>query len=160
MKNIINISLPKYISAWLKNDSGGYPVCFAKNSVEFLIMEQFSVADKALSVESVQNMEDELVPVIVPKFKYKDDSFRYLTEKGRKALENCIKDRFNISLWRSLHKFGYIGRTRAYLIFAWMEANGIPDEDSNWEAIEKRYQRLRKQYLDSSRKKKQRFSKI
>ncbi|MCM1490721.1 MAG: hypothetical protein NC095_07840 [Muribaculum sp.] len=159
MKNVIHISLPKFMAAWLVNDAGGCPVSFTKNSVEFLIMEQFSVSDPALSVEIIGDDAEQMVPVIMPKFKYKDDSYHFLTEKGRKALESCIKDRFNIALWKALHKFGHIGKNRAYLILAWMEANGIPDDGSNWDAIEKRYQRLRNAYLSKSRQKKTRDNK-
>lgn len=158
-KNIINISLPKFIAAWLINEAGGYPVRLAKSSVEFMILEQFSVSDPALDLNIVNDDTEQIVSIIVPNFKYKDNSYRFITDTGRKALEQCIKDRFNIALWKALHKFGNIGKKRKYIILAWMEANGIPDEGSNWDAIEKRYQRLRDSYLSKKRKKIQRNKK-
>lgn len=159
MKNLIHISLPKFMAAWLKNDAGGCPVYFGKNSIEYLILEQFTVNDPALAIDIITDDAEERVPVIVPRFKYKDESFKFLPESGRKALEQCIKNRFNIALWKALHKFGHIGKSRNYLILAWMEANGIPDEESNWDAIEKRYQRLRNSYMSNLRKKKERSQK-
>lgn len=157
--NTIHIFLPRFMAAWLINDAGCYPVAFGKNTVEYLIMEQFAVSDKALACDTIYDDSEQLVPIIVPKFRFKDESFRYMTEAGRKALEQCIKDRFSIALWKALHKFGHIGKKRSYLILAWMEANGIPDEGSNWDAIEKRYQRQRDQYLNTCRKRKQRLPK-
>ena len=155
-KNVIYISLPPYIAAWLRHDSANYPIRFSRSSVEFLILEQFCVNDPALAVEIDRSSIMDLIAVAVPEFKYKDSSYCFLTDSGRRALEQCIKDRFNIILWKGLHKFGHIGKQRKYLILAWMEANGIPDEGSNWDAIEKRYQRQRDSYLAANRQKKSR----
>lgn len=152
-RNIIYIYLPPYIAAWLRHESSSYPVRFSRSSVEFLILEQFCVNDQALAVELDQGSDKDLVAVAVPEFKYKDSSYKYITDSGRRALEQCIKDRFNILLWKGLHKFGHLGKKRKYLILAWMEANGIPDEGSNWDSIEKRYQRQRNSYLASIRQK-------
>lgn len=157
-RHIINISLPPFIAAWLKHDASSYPIYFSRNTVEYLIMEQFSVSDPATVVEQGIKDDNSLVAVVVPEFRYKDSSYHYLPQAGKKALEQCIKDRFAIDLWKGLHKFGHIGKERKYIILAWMEAHGIPDEGSNWDAIEKRYQRQRDRYLSASRKKKQRKS--
>lgn len=153
-KAVIHISLPPYMAAWLKNESSSYPIRFRRSSVEYMIMEQFCVSDPALAPEIIDPESEDCIAVAVPEFKYKDASYQYLPEKGKKALENCIKDRFNVILWKALHKFGHIGKKRKYLILAWMEANGIPDEGSNWDSIEKRYQRQRDSYLASKRVKK------
>lgn len=154
--SLIHISLPPFIAAWLRHESSSYPIRFGRNTVEFLIMEQFCVADPALAPEIDLGEGSDYVAVKIPEFKYKDSSYRYLPEAGRKALENCIKDRFNIQLWKGLHKFGHIGKQRKYIILAWMEANGIPDEGSNWDSIEKRYQRQRDAYMAKNRQRKSR----
>lgn len=155
-RNLIYISLPPFIAAWLKNESSSYPVRFKRSSVEFMIMEQFCINDPARAIELAPDESKDLVAVAIPEFKYKDQSYRYMTESGRKALEQCIKDRFNIDLWKGLHTFGHIGKKRKYLILAWMEEHGIPDEGSNWDSIEKRYQRQRDSYLAAKRQKKSR----
>ena len=157
-RHIIHIALPPFIAAWLKNDASSYPIRFSRSTVEYLIMEQFTVSDPAMVVESDIKDSDSLVAVVVPEFRYKDESYRFLPQAGKKALEQCIKDRFAIDLWKGLHKFGHIGKERKYLILAWMEAHGIPDEGSNWDSIEKRYQRQRDRYLAAFRKKNQRKS--
>lgn len=154
--SLIHISLPPYIAAWLKYESSSYPIRFRRSSVEFMIMEQFCVNDKALAPEIAEDDKSDYIAVVVPEFKYKDSSFKFLPEKGKKALESCIKDRFNVELWKGLHKFGHIGKQRKYIILAWMEANGIPDEGSNWDSIEKRYQRQRDSYLAKNRQRKSR----
>lgn len=154
-RNIIYISLPPYIAAWLRHESGSYPIRFRRSSVEFLIMEQFCINDPDLAIE-LYGEEKDLVAVAVPEFKYKDASYHFMTDSGRKALEQCIKDRFSILLWKGLNKFGHIGKQRKYLILAWMEAHGIPDEGSNWDSIEKRYQRQRNSYMAAARQRKSR----
>ena len=155
-RNIIYISLPPYIAAWLRHESSSYPVRFSRSSVEFLILEQFCINDPAMAVELDHGSDKDLVAVAVPEFKYKDSTYKYITDSGRRALEQCIKDRFNVLLWKGLHKFGHIGKKRKYLILAWMEEKGIPDEGSNWDSIEKRYQRQRNSYLAANRQKKSR----
>lgn len=153
-RSVIHISLPPYIAAWLRFDSSSDPVRFRRSSVEFMILEQFCVNDPEKAPDDP--VPENSVAVVVPEFKYKDSSYRFLPMAGRKALETCIKDRFNIKLWKGLNKFGHIGKQRKDLILAWMEANGIPDEGSNWDSIEKRYQRQRNSYLAANRQKKAR----
>lgn len=157
-KQYLYIKLPSFVAHWLINDCGGLPIRFKKGTPEYILLEVFMQTGSAefSNNDNICENIDEAVQVIIPSFKFKDESFNILPPKAKAALENMISERFSANLFKDLHRFGNIGKKQKDLIYAWMEAHGIPDEGANWEAIDKRYQRLRKSYLATKRKQKQR----
>lgn len=157
-KQYLYINLPSFVAHWLINDCGGLPVKFKKGTPEYMLLEVFMQpgAEEKIIHEEVSEELDEAVQVMIPSFKYKNESFNTLPPRAKTALEHMISERFSTNLFKDLHRFGNIGKKQKDLIYAWMEAHGIPDEGANWEAIDKRYQRLRKTYLATKRKQKQR----
>lgn len=159
----IYISLPKYLRQWFiyshlpaaqgsAGEVDAAAVRLIKGSAEMRVLE-FCLTARSREIPPRPKAPGE-VAVVIPSFKGKPaDTFNHLTASGRKALTDCIADRFDLQLWQDLHHFGSIGQKQKNLIYAWMEAHGIDDSPENWDAISKRYQRLRKRYLDGLRKK-------
>lgn len=149
-KQCIYLSLPPFVAAWLVNDAGGsLPIRLRKGSVEMMALEAFIARPRNMEKQTSEIAEG--VPVMIPEFKYKDESYTHLPTTARIAIEQTVSDRFNMALWRDMNRFGNIGKRQKHLILAWMEANGIPDDESNWDSIAKRYQRMRNVYLANKR---------
>ena len=75
---------------------------------------------------------------------------------SRRVLANCIRKRFVIELWNDLSKFGYIGKRKQDIIWAWMESHGIEMTEANWNTIAKIYLRKRNVYREIMRREKSR----
>ena len=83
----------------------------------------------------------------MPFFKSKDvRGKKYLPLAARNTLKRCIRNRFVIQLWSDLFRFGYIGKQKQDLIWAWMDAHGIEATETNWNTIAKIYDRKRRAY--------------
>ena len=84
------------------------------------------------------------VAIVLPYFKYKDIRFyNFLPISARDSLVQCLRARFAVELWKDLYKFGYIGKQKKDLIYAWMASHGIEDTETNFLAISKMYYRKR-----------------
>ena len=64
-----------------------------------------------------------------------------------------------MTLWKDLYKFGYIGKKKQDLIWAWMETHGIEATDTNFNTIAKIYLRKRNVYRDAKRREEKRLEK-
>lgn len=148
----VYIALPSYLHQWLMFENNGeLPIRVRKGSRESDILECFLIKRPAhVNVD----VEGDGTPFLLPTFRYKDpESYNYLPRSAVKEFVEAITQRFDIELFSSLMRFGYIGKRRKNLIFAWMESHGIESNDTNWNALAQKYQRLRKIYLQNSRKK-------
>jgi hypothetical protein len=83
--------------------------------------------------------------------------YNYITETGKRALIQRIKEDFDLDVWDYLHDFGKIGAQQKDLINLFMEQRGIKEDGTCWDAIAKIYQRLRKNYLTNISKKSSRL---
>lgn len=147
---VIYLKLDPYLAQWLLHEHGGSPVEFPKNSAENDVLELGLTTKPYLAVEI--GPAENHVPIALPCFKHKDVRFyNYLPHKARRALAHCIRTRFVIALWNDLNKFGYIGRRKQDLIWAWMEAHGIMATETNWNTIAKIYMRKRNVYRETLR---------
>ncbi len=81
----------------------------------------------------------------------------YLSARSRRALAQCIRTRFVVALWKDLYKFGYIGKRKQDLIWAWMETHGIEATETNWNTIAKIYLRKRNVYREQKRREEKRL---
>ena len=152
---LLYIPLEDYLSQWFINEQGGEsPVRLTRGSVESKILEVY-----------LMKRPDDLVPdldtegkvaVIIPEFRNRPpEYYNHLPKFAITSLQNVIRSRFDISLWKDLNGFGNIIRNRQdELIYAWMEKHGIELNEKNWNAIAKRYQRQRNVYLHRDRAKK------
>ena len=148
---IIYLRLPPYLAQWLRHENERIPIEFPKNSMENDIIELGLIRKPILA--SVPGPGENSVAIAIPNFKKKDvKQFNYLPLAARRSLQQCIRTRFAIALWKDLHKFGNIGRRKQDLIYAWMEAHGIETSDKNWNTIAKIYMRKRVAYRKSPNK--------
>lgn len=147
----IHLELDTYLRQWFIHDSCGEPVRLMRASIESKILETFLIEPPHNAVPDLPR--ENTVAIVIPMFRHKDSRrHNYLPQKAKDALKETIRNRFDIELFNDLHTFGRIGKRLDGVIYAWMEAHGIEINETNWNAIAKRYQRLRRQYLDRERK--------
>lgn len=141
----IYIKLEPLLAQWVMNEQGGNPIHFGRKSTEHNILETFLMR---LPYGTTPNLPGEnKVPIELPHLKHKDVRvYNYLPRKAQNALKRCIRNRFVIDLWQDLHQFGYIGKRKQDLIYAWMESHGITATETNFFALQKIYQRKREAY--------------
>lgn len=138
------LKLEPYIAQWVAHEHG-FPIKFPRGSIENDIIElglKIREDDEPLDLPG-----EGKYPVVIPFFKYKDVmKFNYLSNSSKDQLIHCLKVRFTIALWNDLFKFGHIGKQKQDLIYAWMDAHGIDDTETNWNVVSKIYARKRKAY--------------
>ena len=151
----IYIPLEDYLAQWFIHEQGGeVPVHLLRGSVESKILENF-IAKRPNDVLPETAGEGRLA-IAIPTFRHRPPAtYNFLPQRATAALLNIIRNRFDISMWNELHHFGKIDKRQDDLIYAFMEKHGIEASEKNWNAIAKRYQRLRNVYLMRERAKKQ-----
>ena len=150
---IIYLKLDPYLAQWLAHEHGGNVVEFPKENdiLELGLMRPPYFA-------SANEPGKDKVPIGVPWFKSKNVRFNnYLSARSRRALAQCIRTRFVVALWKDLYKFGYIGKRKQDLIWAWMETHGIEATETNWNTIAKIYLRKRNVYREQKRREEKRL---
>ena len=141
----IYIKLEPWLAQWVMNEQGGNPLRFNRKSTEHNILETFLIR-RPYGVAPDLPGENK-VPVELPHFRYKDVRvYNHLPNKAKRAIKQCIRNRFVIDLWQDLHQFGYIGKRKQDIIYAWMETHGIDASETNFFALQKIYQRKREAY--------------
>ena len=153
---ILYLHLDDYLAQWFINEHGGVsPVELIRGSIEWNILEQFLISPPHNAVVTTEAENQDAVKIVLPSFRNKDTRFfNYLPKSAQYLLANCIRNRFDIDLWNSIHKFDSVMQRQDQLILAYMESHGIEINDKNWAAIAKRYQRKRKLYIQNERVKK------
>ncbi len=151
---ILYIELEDYLAQWFRHEhSGTEPVRLIRGSIESSLLEQFLQSPPAGYVPELGG-EGKLA-VEIPNFRNKDTrSNYYLPPKAREAFVACIRNRFDICMWQSLHRFASLFKRQDNLIYAFMEKHGIELTEKNWNAIAKRYQRKRDIYMRMRRRQK------
>lgn len=145
----VYVPMEAYLAQWYRHECGGTdPVVPPRGSIEGIHLEVF--LQRLPNGEQPHMCREGEVAVALPYSKVKDPRvYNHLSRPAINAFVQIVRNRFDLALWNALNRFGYIGRRQADLIYAWMEANGIENTETNWNAIAKRYQRKRKMYLDS-----------
>ncbi len=140
------LELEDYLAQWFINDQGGNnPVKLIRGSMEWVLLEQFLQPPSPDYTPTIDNSGT--VCIVLPNFRSKDTRYNfYLPPKATEALKTCIRNRFDIDMWNSLHRFSAIFNRQDNLIYAFMEKHGIELTEKNWNAIAKRYQRKRDIY--------------
>lgn len=141
---IIWIDMEPYLRQWYIHDGGGnVPVRLKKggpdsNLLRCLLRKQPPGAHEETEREGA-------VPIVVPYYRGKNiQANHYLDHDARVAFHNHVRNRFQVELWKDLHKTRFVRKRKQDLIYAWMEKHGIEDSETNYFAIQKIYQRLRK----------------
>ena len=150
----LHLELEPYLRQWLVHENEGtLPLSFPKLSTENRILEVYLIT---LPPNARPDMPGEsTIPIEIPSFRYKPPQhYNYLPVGAKRELKKCIRNRFIIALWNDLQHFGFIGKRKDHLIYAWMENHGIEVNDTNYNTIAKIYQRQHMAYLARERYKK------
>lgn len=153
-KILLYLPLDPYLRQWFINEHGGEtPVKLQRGSVESKILEVYLMKRPDSIPPDLDG--DGKVPIVIPEFRNRPpEIYNHLPKFALSSLQNIIRNRFDISLWKDLHDFGKITKRQDNLIYAWMESHGIEINETNWNVIAKRYQRQRNVYLSRDRSKK------
>lgn len=149
------IPLEDYLAQWFIHEQGGeVPVHLLRGSVESKILENYLMARPKNELPEICG--DGKLAIAIPTFRNRPPAtYNFLPHRATAALLNIIRNRFDIVMWNELHHFGKIDKRQDNLIYAFMEKHHIEQSEKNWNAIAKRYQRLRNVYLMRERAKKQ-----
>lgn len=149
----IYLAIEDYLAQWFIHDQGGNnPVKLIRGSIESGLLEMFLQTPPQDYVPELGG--DGKLAIELPNFRHKDtrDNY-YLPPRAREALIACIRNRFDLDLWHSIHRFASAFQRQDHLIYAFMEKRGIEQNEKNWNAIAKRYQRKRDIYKRVERRK-------
>ena len=148
------IHLDDYLAQWFIHDQGGkYPVHLKRGSVESNILETFLDKQPDNVPQQTEANNPDAVKVAIPDFKSRDiTTYNYLPKYAEELLVAVIRNRFDVELWTSLHKFSSLLKRQDELIFAFMQRHGIVVNEKNWNAIAKIYQRQHRNNLARKRK--------
>jgi len=142
---VFYLRVDPYLAQWIAHENKGDPVMFPNNSVENDVIELGLIEPPEGARRERPGVNK--IAITLPFFKYKDASlYSYLPPKAKSELTRCIKARFAVALWKDLYKFGYIGKKKQDLIWAWMESHGIEATETNFNTIVKIYARKRDVY--------------
>ena len=148
------IPLEDYLADWFVNEQGGNrPVRLMRGSIESGLLETFLQTPPEDYVPEVE--EEGKLAIIIPSFRHKPpERFFYLPPMAVDAVVTCIRRRFDVCMWQTLHRFSSVFQRQDKLIYAFMEKHGIDPTEKNWNAIAKRYQRKRDIYKRIERRRK------
>ena len=153
----IYLKMPSYLRQWFIHRHGGSdPVQLIRGSIESKLLQRATVKMPD-GVMPPRQQEGEVAINILYSKSHDPRIYNYITETGKRALIQRIKDDFDLDVWEYLHDFGKVGSQQKDLIYLFMEQRGIKEDGTCWDAIAKIYQRLRKNYLTNISKKSSRL---
>ena len=146
MTYTVFLKLDPYLAQWFQHECGGeYPIRLKRGSIEADLLACYlkpQPKDEGY-VPQLRPLEGE-VEVVLPCFKRKDiRTYNYLPPRAAIVLQECIRNRFRVALWKDLHTVGNVVKRTDITISAWMKEHGITDDDRNWNTIAKILQRKR-----------------
>ncbi|MGM9861586.1 MAG: hypothetical protein ACI30W_03235 [Muribaculaceae bacterium] len=155
MRVCIYIDLPDYLREWFIDDCGGLDggaVKVRRGSAESNFLGVF-LAKRPIGVNP--EPPGDRLAVRIPMFRGRNpEDYNYLPPYAMGAFIELLRRRFDVQLWHELYGFANIGRKQDAMIYAYMEKHGISATDKNWQAVAKRYARLRKIYAAREERKK------
>ena len=152
MTYTVFIKLEPYLAQWFRHEHGGdYPIRLKRGSAEADLLQVYLSPQPKSGTPTFKHAPDE-TEVIIPYFKHKDiRTYNHLPQKGIILLQDCIRTRFKVKLWKDLHTIGNVVKRTDQTITSWMEKNGIEVDDRNWNTIAKILQRKRAVYSPNGR---------
>lgn len=169
LQPLLYLKTDDYLAQWFIHEQGGsQPVRLIKGSIESKLLNLFLTKQPEpepsedsdprevdADGEPAADPEEEEAPnliIEIPSFKNRPpEIFNYITPRAASVIVSVIRDRFDVKLWTDLYTFNNIMQRQDELIYAWMESNGIELTERNWNAIAKRYSRLRDRYRQRER---------
>lgn len=149
----------EYLKQWFVFDSGGeYPVRLRKKSPESIFIE-VAIRPKREAEESPKTRGN--LEIIIPSFRYKDpEYYNHFPASAIPKFIAILKKRFDLQLWNDMIRVQNMpGLTFKDELQTWMEAHGIEITDTNYEAVNKRAQRMRMRHLVAERVRRHRNTK-
>ncbi|MDE6717871.1 MAG: hypothetical protein K2J70_06735 [Muribaculaceae bacterium] len=141
----ITLSIPcePYLAQWFRHDSGTEEIIeLRKNSPESALLRVLLANKNSIPYIPPIPKGDEL-KIRIPHFKgMPPEYFNRISPRGEKAFIDLIRQRFDLRLFSDLSPILHAAHRRDELIYAWMEANGIEDSETNWCAVDKRLRRM------------------
>ncbi|MDE6272890.1 MAG: hypothetical protein K2M31_07780 [Muribaculaceae bacterium] len=157
MQKELILFLDPYLAQWWKHSLGGdEPVNLPKVAVERkYIVANAVVTDYNQDIDNKIEEGMESVRIALPRSLVQPPGkIVFLKKKARNNLAEMIRNSFDIDLWNDVHDYRNVGVEQKKIIEAWMELHDVEITDKNFNAVIKRYQRLRKAYLSNMRVKK------
>ena len=112
----IYIKMPSYLRQWfVHRHSGTEPVRLRNGSIESKLIK-LAVVKPPVSAIPTRQREDE-VAICIPYSKTRDPRiYNHITDTGKRALLENVKNSFDVDCWTFLHDFGRIGKQQKDLI--------------------------------------------
>lgn len=106
----IYIKMPSYLRQWfVHRHSGTEPVRLRNGSIESKLIK-LAVVKPPVSAIPTRQREDE-VAICIPYSKTRDPRiYNHITDTGKRALLENVKNSFDVDCWTFLHDFGRIGK--------------------------------------------------
>lgn len=139
---VIYVNLPKYLSQFITHHLGS-PVVFPPSSNENAIIRTFIQRMPKDRMPEVRT--ENATPIVLPNSISKPpEQFNYMSQRGKLAIREAIKDIFLRALWSDISPLKDSSVGLNALIAAWCEAHGI--EVDQIETVRQCYYRIRKSY--------------
>lgn len=146
----ISLSIPceQYLKEWFIHDSGNmHPVSLRKGSPEsHLLRVLLSSKSNAHQSQSSAISSNDDLRIYIPEYRgMPADRFNHLGEAGKEAMIAIIRQRFDLRLFEDVGELIITGAApKKDILWAWMERSGISLTETNYFAVEKRFDRLRR----------------
>lgn len=150
----IYLKMPSYLRQWFIHRHGGSePVSLLPKSVESKVL-QLATVKMPENIIPPRQQEGE-VAICIPFNRHHDPrTYNYITETGKHAMLDMIKNSFDVELWNYVHDLGKLTRNeKKNIIYLFMEQHGIKEDGKCWDAIVKIYDRQRNIYLTNENRK-------
>lgn len=144
-KFVIYLSLSPYIAEWVTARLGS-PVVFPPSSPQNAVIRAF-ISKRPEGVEPDVHPDGRVAVAIPDSVAKPPEYYNYMSEAGKKAVAESIKDLFMRALWNDMTPLAVANVGFNKLLTAWCEANGINTD--RVETVRQCYYRIRDKYAES-----------
>lgn len=152
---LIYLPLEAFLAQWFRHRHGGspYTVRLVRGSVEAKRLKALLDVPPADYVP--RPAPQGCVAVAIPSFPARDPrQFNYVSPQGIAALVETVRDLFDLEIYDYYVKTFVKGSRIDYMIEAWMAKNGIEYNDTNYNSVKKRLDRVRTKVYNQRRREK------
>lgn len=155
----VTIPMPEFLKDFYLHVSGGTePIRLRRGSPESALIVTFIARQPPKTVP--ETTDEAAVQVYIPTTKAKDPrTYNYLPELAKLAFVDCVRSMFDYQIWKDLMHFRNFPKKKENLIYAWMEQYGIEPTEKNFNAVNKRFLRLRKTAIEADKARSQKNQK-
>lgn len=150
----VSIKCPPYLKQfYIKMTGGQHPVTLRKGSPESALVKVLLEIRPEGAPPDIPTGDD--LAIFLPYSKAKDPrTHNWLSQKSKEAVLEFIRSHFDRKIWYDIGIIREFPRRLDSLIEAWMQVNGIEIDDTNYQAVLKRFRRMKKLDADAQRKRK------